>query len=181
MPSPNSQEHPAPAKPGGDGAAEQQPGGGADPSEHRPSGQSTALLCFAGEGPDDQGERRGYQHGPGHTLRDAGGDQDRGIRRQAACQRGCQQQAQPGQEHPPRAEEVGQAPAAQQEGGSRKRRGVERPLQCCAGQVQCLLYGRRGREQAGGSHHVDQERRAQEPQCDPEPYAAEPSGRRHGR
>ena len=82
-----------------------------------------------GERRHDDRERGGGEHRAAETLDRAGGGQLGGVLREAAEQAGDREQHQAADEDPAAAEQVGEAPAEQQEAGERQDVCVDDPLQ----------------------------------------------------
>ena len=96
-----------------------------------PSALLRSAPSVEGRGDDRQRGRR-EQRGA-EALDGAGGDQPAVRLREAAGERGDGEQHEAGDEHPPAAEQVGEATAEQQEAAERERVGVDDPRQVVAG------------------------------------------------
>src|SRR5215218_5183480 len=122
------EEYPPPAGVLDQQAAGQHAHGRAGPGDGRPHPQRPVALG-ALEGGSDDGQRRRRQQRRAHALAGAGGDQDRPGLGQARGQRGDGEYAEPGQEHPPLAERIGQPAAQQQQPAEAQRVGGDHPGQ----------------------------------------------------
>jgi hypothetical protein len=120
------------------------------------------------------GERRGDDRQSGRrddrgtqTLQGARGDQLGVVRRQAAEQRGQREQAQAEDEDPAAAEQVGGAPAQQQEAAEHQRVRVHHPLEVLLREVQLGLNRRQRDVHDRRVEHDHELRGAQQDQRDP--------------
>ena len=130
------EQHPLPARPLGEHAAEQHAGGAAGAGHRAPDAQRLVALRALLEDLGDQRQGGGRQQRGAEALDGTRGDQPDVVLGEPACKRGAREQDQAGDEHAPAAEQVGHAPAEQQEPAEGERVGVDDPRQVVLGEVQ---------------------------------------------
>lgn len=120
------EEHPGPARSGGEHAAEQDADGGTGSAERRPHPESAAQLG-AGERPHDHRERGRRHHRGSDTLQSAGDQEELGAAGEARQQRGDGEQPEAGEHEPSWAEDVGGLAAEQHEPAEHERVDARHP------------------------------------------------------
>ena len=135
------EQHPAPAQPTGEDAAEKHAGGAAGAGDRAPDTQRAVTLRAVGErrGDDRQGGRRHDRCA--QPLDGAGGDQPGLGLREATAQRRQGEHHEAEHEHPATPQQVGHSPAEQQEAAEGQRVGVHHPGEVVAGEVQVSADG----------------------------------------
>ena len=103
---------------------------------------------LAGEALDDDADRCGEHDRAADALQGAGGDEPRlgevADGREAAQQRGDAEAGDADQRHALVADDIGDAPAEQEERGGGEQVDVDRPLHAVVAEAEVLLDGRRG-------------------------------------
>ena len=134
------EQHPLPAGVLGQEAAEQHAGGAAGAGDRAPDAQRAVALGALGEGRGDDRQRgRGEDRGA-EALDGAGGDQPARALGETTGQRGGGEEDQAGDEDAAAAEQVGHAPAEQQEAAEDERVRVDDPGQVLLGEVEVAAH-----------------------------------------
>ena len=123
------EEHPFPARDGSDQTSDQGAEAQADPEDDPPPTERHAALRAFTELVRKDGDLAGQHRRAAPTLEEAGGDQQRRIRRKPARQRGGAEDHDADQEDPPAPIAVAQRAHRHQAGGHRNRIGVHDPLE----------------------------------------------------
>ena len=139
------EQHPLPAGPLGQHAAEQHAGRAAGARDRAPDAQRGVALGALLEGGGDDRQRGGRDQRGAEALHGAGDDQPQLALGEAAGQRGDREEDEARDEHAPPAEQVGQAAAEQQEAAEDQGVGVDDPGQVVLGEVE-VLADRRQRD-----------------------------------
>ena len=132
-------EHPFPAEPFGEDAAEQHPGGAAGARHRAPDPQRFVALGAVFEGGGDDRERGGGEDRGAEALDGAGGDQLSGIGGEAAGKRGEGEEDEAEHEDAAASEQVGEPAAEQEEAAEGQHVGVDHPGQAALAEVRALL------------------------------------------
>ena len=123
------EEDPRPAERVGEDAAEQHAGRGAEAADRAPDAERDVPLAALGEGRREDRERRRRDHRRAEALERARRDQRRLRPGEAGEQRGEREHDEADQEQAPPPEQVGRAPAEQQEAAEDERVRADHPLQ----------------------------------------------------
>ena len=130
------EQHPLPAGPLGEHAAEQHAGRAARAGDGAPDAERLVALGALGEGRGDDRERGGGDQRGAEALHGARRDQHDVALGEPAGERREREQPHAVDEHAPPAEQVGQAAAEQQEAAEEERVGVHDPGQVVLGEVE---------------------------------------------
>ncbi len=160
-------EHPLPAEPVGEDAAEQHTGGSAGAGHGTPDPERLVALGAVAEDRGDDRERGGGDDRGAEALGGAGGDQLPLGRREAGRQRGDGDQQQAGHEDPAAAEQVGGTAPEQEEAAEGEHVGVDDPGQVLLGEVERVADRGQGDVDDRGVEDDDELGRAEQDQRQP--------------
>ena len=130
---------PAPVERLGQRSAEQQADGAAHTGDGGVDAERLVAFSGIGERRRQQRQRGGREHGSERALQRPSADEHAEALRGAADGRRAGEAQQPGDERPFAAEQVGDAPAEQQQAAEREGVGGDHPLAVVVGEVELLL------------------------------------------
>ena len=156
------EQHPFPAEVLGENAAEQHAGRATRARDRAPHAQRLVALGALLEGVGHDRERGGGDDRGAEALERARNDQLDVTLREPARQRRDAEEDQARDEHPPPAEQVGHAPAEQQEAAEDQHVGVHHPGQVVLGEVEVLADRGQGDVHDRRVEHHDELNRGEE-------------------
>jgi hypothetical protein len=133
------EEDPVPARVLHEQSADDQPGGRAHGPGEGERADRPALVGRAVEQPDDHAEGDGGRHRRPCPLDEPGRDQHPRAGREAARERGGDEDRDPGEEHPLPAKQVTQPAAEQQQAAESDQVGGHHPAQAVRGEAEVRL------------------------------------------
>jgi hypothetical protein len=172
------EEHPLPAEPVGEHAADERPDGDGHADRGAVGAHRGAALATGGELLRDQGERDREHDRAADALHGTGQVEERRIGREPGQQRRDGEHDEADREHAPAPEPVGERPGGEHERGERQRVGVDDPLQVGEARAE-VVADRRQRRVDHGDVEQEHEHRDADRQQRPPPAGvcshAEPS------
>ena len=163
------EEDPLPAEQVGQHAAEQHAGDGAERADRTPRAECGVPLLALRERRAEDRECCGRDHRGAEPLQRARADQRGLAPGEPGEERRSREDDQPGDEHAPTADDVGDPPAEQEEASEEERVGAHDPLEALPREPEVGLDGRKGDVHDRDVEHDHELHAEEQSECEPLP------------